>query len=459
MISDAVELIPLSAISVDWDSRRPIDESHAKDLAFSIAQEGLIHTIIVDESTTLAVGGHRLSAFQFNQEKKVTCPVPEWKDWSFIPARRATNITPSDLARIELVENLKHRKLSWKEEVKAITELDSLCKEELSDWSTEKTATLLNIQQSTVSRARMIQPLIEDPAVTAAPTFGAAWNIVQRQNQRKAAAVIERAIGAGTVAMSIDQVLGKEPLIEPSPEKVEEIEEERKEDSPIINDSFLTFAPSYSGPRFNFLHCDFPYGINLTKSGGQNCAKDLSTYDDSEDVYWTLLQCLVDNQDKLLSSSCHIMFWFSQNLRRETEDFFAKNFPTFSLQKFLMIWDRIDNAGLLPDAQRYGRRNYETAFLLTSGDRKIVRPKALAFPYGGNKSDEKLHRSQKPIPVLTHFFSMFIDETTTFLDPTCGSGTSLRVAHDLSASHLVGLEIDSEMAEIAQKAYARHLAK
>jgi DNA modification methylase len=53
--------------------------------------------------------------------------------------------------------------------------------------------------------------------------------------------------------------------------------------------------------------------------------------------------------------------------------------------------------------------------------------------------------------MLRHFFSMFVDETTTMLDPTCGSGASLRAAEDLGAKLVVGLELDPNYAKSANQ--------
>lgn len=95
----------------------------------------------------------------------------------------------------------------------------------------------------------------------------------------------------------------------------------------------------------------------------------------------------------------------------------------------------------MPDPQRYGRRTYETAFLLTFGDRKIVKGADLSFSFSRINTE---HRSQKPVEVLAHFFSMFVDETSRVLDPTCGSGTSLITAKRLGAAKVLGLERDPE---------------
>ena len=51
--------------------------------------------------------------------------------------------------------------------------------------------------------------------------------------------------------------------------------------------------------------------------------------------------------------------------------------------------------------------------------------------------------------MLRHFFSMFVDETTSMLDPTCGSAASLRAAEDLGAKSVLGLELDPNYAKAA----------
>lgn len=65
------------------------------------------------------------------------------------------------------------------------------------------------------------------------------------------------------------------------------------------------------------------------------------------------------------------------------------------------------------------------------------------------------HMSEKPEPVLNHFFRMLVDEHTRLLDPTCGSGSALRSAESLKAENVLGLEINPEFAERARLALAQ----
>ncbi len=61
--------------------------------------------------------------------------------------------------------------------------------------------------------------------------------------------------------------------------------------------------------------------------------------------------------------------------------------------------------------------------------------------------------SEKPKPVLRHFFRLFVDEYSTVLDPTCGSANALMVAEEMGAKQVLGLEIDKEFYELAKENY------
>ena len=74
-------------------------------------------------------------------------------------------------------------------------------------------------------------------------------------------------------------------------------------------------------------------------------------------------------------------------------------------------------------------------------------------------TDKLFHTSTKPEPMLRYFMKMFVDEHTSMLDPTCGSGAALRAAESLGAQHVLGLERDAEHAENARNALRQFRVK
>jgi len=91
----------------------------------------------------------------------------------------------------------------------------------------------------------------------------------------------------------------------------------------------------------------------------------------------------------------------------------------------------------------------ETCLYASREDRKIVRTVSGAY---GSPTNKDLHPSTKPEPMLRHFFQMFVDENTSLLDPTAGSGSALRAAESLGAKRMLGLEVDQEYAKNANVA-------
>jgi hypothetical protein len=199
---------------------------------------------------------------------------------------------------------------------------------------------------------------------------------------------------------------------------------------------FCEWVKTYDGAPFNFLHCDFPYGINTDKRNQGNAIPALGGYDDSRETNLTLLKALCDNLDRICADSAHIMFWFSMHHYADTVDCLSKH---FKIDPLPLIWVKSPPMGLVPDPMRRPRQIYETCLFGSRGDRKILTPVANAY---AGPTDGSGHPSAKPKDMLGHFFEMFVDENTRMLDPTCGSGTALCAAESLDAAQILGIEIN-----------------
>jgi hypothetical protein len=217
--------------------------------------------------------------------------------------------------------------------------------------------------------------------------------------------------------------------------------------SDILHANFLEWAPQYSGRKYNFLHVDFPYG-NL-EIGPQMRGNEHTMYDDNPKLYVELLDCFCENLDRFFAEFGWCMFWYAERMNRFTRDTFRFKAPTFNIQLNPLIWVHSDNAGISPDARRRPRHIYDSCLLMSRGDIPIVRVKADAY---ASPTDHKLHPSTKPVPMLKHFFEMFVDEHTSVFDPTCGSGAALRAAEALGANKVLGIEADWDRCEVARKA-------
>jgi hypothetical protein len=319
------------------------------------------------------------------------------------------------------------------------------------------TAAACGLTISTISLyLRVHAEMGENVRVAEAGTAREAYNIVTRRDARSAGQALEELIAP--VARPLTQIEVPEPgtieLPAISPRPLALVPVPVKPPGPLpaaetlLQASFLDWAPQYSGPRFNFIHCDFPYGIDFA-SGPQGLGSEEAVYNDGKDIYFTLLHCLLDNLDRLLGVSGHIMFWYSEQHGDATRAILRAKAPSLKLLRHPLIWLKSDNAGIAPDSRRGPRHIYETALILSRGDRQIVRVKADGYSAPTNKT---LHPSTKPEPMLRFFFEMFVDDYTQMLDPTAGSGAALRAAESLGAKTVLGLEIDSQYIGPARRA-------
>ena len=433
-----MKIVPINRITVNRSERQRRELTNLDELADSIRRHsesltdtgGLINPIVVTRELILVAGERRLTACR------------DILNRTEIAVTFTDELSPAVLRSIELEENIKREELSWQDYCLAIKEFHELKSSENPDWSETSTGAAVGLAHTNVHKRLAVanEIVAGNPRVVEAPKYSVAWGIVERKREREgdsALTELRTAIATATpIAGDAVPSSGGTPA-EPAPRPTEPL-------APIQVASFLDWAPAYTGPRFNFIHCDFPYGIDADKFN-QGGAAAHGGYEDSEDYYWQLLRALSNNLDRIAGPSCHIMFWFSMKFYTPTIEFFAKH-TDFTIDPFPLIWSKSDNVGILPDPSRGPRRIYETALHGYRGDRKIVQ--AVANSYSA-PSDRAFHMSTKPVPMLRHFFRMFVDTNSIVLDPTCGSGSALRAADAAGAKHVLGLELNPEFADRA----------
>ena len=403
MTSGTFVSLPISSITVNRDKRQRKELTKIEELAASIAKVGLINPIVVTPEYELVAGERRLTAVQSLGHTHVACQF-------------TTDLDELALHEIELEENVKRVDLPWQDECKAIEDYHKFKASSNEAWTMNDTADALNIARTKVGQAIAIAKELAsgNERVIEAPKFSTARGIVERAAERKRTSTLN------TIAAVVEDKEPAAPTV------------------PVLNTSFIDWYQSYTGPQFNFIHCDFPYGVNADKHA-QGAASELGGYEDSFSVYTALLDALENAMPKLVAESAHIMFWFSMDFYQLTFDRLTK--MGWRINPFPLIWHKSDNSGILPDPQRGPRRIYETCFFGSLGDRKIVRSvsNVVAAPV-----TKEIHMSEKSLPMLTKFMEMFVDEHTVMLDPTCGSGNSLKAALKHRAHSVLGLEINKE---------------
>jgi len=426
MTSASFESIALDSIIIDRANRQRKTLKNVNELAESIRSVGLINPPVVTRDLLLVAGERRTEACRL-------------LGWTSIPVQYADQVEPDELALIELEENVKRLDLTWQEQNDAITDYYLLQKKNDPAWNQSKTAEALGMSPSAISQHLIVakgRRADKIAGIEEVDKFSTAIGLSQRAQDRANAAV-ERDLAVE------DEVLGLPPL--PLTEGEPPAPPAPKRKAEILNEDFLQWSETRRKP-FNLIHCDFPYGVSTGDKDGQSAAKRLGSYDDSEATYWKLVNALITNGPNFIAPSAHLIFWFSLKFYSLTKE--ALEAGGWKVDPFPLIWHKSDNAGIIPDKDRGGRRTYETAFFASRGDRKVVRPVAISH---SSPTTKDFHTSEKPAAMLSHFFRMTVDSSTRLLDPTCGSGMAVRVAEESGAAKAVGLEVNAEFAELAKK--------
>jgi ParB-like chromosome segregation protein Spo0J len=448
-VTDHFERLPLSSIIVNREERQR-RELDVTDLLDSIRQHGVLFPIIVS----------RISIREQCEEQQSYCNYPSCGGCGFpeallvagerrleasrflslpsIPVRWIEDLSSIEMQIIELEENLKRQDLPWQDQTRAISRIHSLYISLDPEWTMTETARALSLSLGWISlHLKVAEEMEREAPVRRIAEPGRAGSVREVYN-----AIARRE--AREQGNALEDLLKVPPLVSAAPSLPSL--------SPVLCESFLSWAPAFEGEKFNFIHCDFPYGREVV--GPQMLEGEESFYDNSPEVYFSLLDSLCENLPRLLSLSGHLMFWTSSEIlqpspyARETWSRFAKTDLLFS--RFPLIWVKSDNSGIASDPLRGPRHVYEVALLASRGGRQIARVVSDAY---AAPSDRRLHPSTKPEPMLRHFFSMLVDGTSRVLDPTAGSGTALRAADSLGAERVLGLEISEEYTRVANQAF------
>lgn len=418
MTSGHFASFPVDQIYVIREGRQRKELTNIEELAGSIAAVGLIHPPVIERDGQLRVGERRWTAIKS-------------LGWTHMPVQFVDELDEAALQLLELEENLKRVALPWQDECISVAKYHALRLDDDETWTIERTADMLGMSATSAADRINVHKQMEagNQRVLEAPKFSVAKNVTVRVRERAAQSAVTAALAT-----------------RPNAEKPKERE------VPLLLADFNEWAPQYSGEPFNMLHCDFPYGVNADKHDqGQAAAQ--GGYKDDFHTYQTLLTTLgvAMWNGNLVAQSAHLIFWFSMDYYQFTKD--ALEVMGWKVNPFPLVWYKSDNTGILPDPQRGPRRNYETAFLASRGDRKLTARGAVSNVAVWPGKDKSLHMSEKPQGMLKHFMGMVVDEHSNVLDPTAGSANALKVATSLGAPRVLGLEALPEFYQRSKEAY------
>lgn len=458
MIENKIQLLPISGIILGREERfrKKLNGEHVRRLARQIQDHGLIHAVLVNAETgQLIAGENRIAAFEYLQTIEAECKFSSYQGWTKIPTRKAKDVTQLERGIMELSENIGNSPMLWQDIAAGIVALQDQMEGE-EDSSAAALSQHLGLSKSQIWRYLILGRNLHLEEIVACTSSKTAINILNRKKERALDSIMDNADFDPEPAPIQSNGLGTEeenlqlefPNEQPEKKRDSVPSQPKKAATPTIAtetekfvgtcEDFLSWAEHYSGPRFNLVHFDPPYGIGLDKSSTMK-KSGRGQYEDSEDLFHAITDKLLQKQDRIISQSAHIVFWHSAQDRQMVVDKLTN--AGWRVWLYPLIWHKSCNTGLFPDSNRGPRHTYEMATLASRGDRKIVKLVADSFSSPAVKSSG--HESEKPVEMLEHFFTMLVDESTQIFDPTGGSGNSLRAAKRKGAAGGLFLELES----------------
>lgn len=434
--------VPYNLIFVSDDRQRKT-LTGITELAESIKQHGLITPLCV----TLEDGKYKLVAGERRYRAIGTLGWPE------VTVNLFESLSKTDQEIIELEENVRREDLPWPDRINATARL-------VEAYSLPQSEAALKLQIPIATLSKMItlaSGMKSNPKLSFASSWTSAYQALIDQQKKQSDATFESILGdVGSLEVELDaggeiisvssagrsnstpsvEATGSTPSAEPPASGGVPV----PSNTYAALHSFLDWAPTYEGKRFNLIHCDFPYGLNMDTANlqGSSVRWDATDgrYSDSPELFDDLVEVFFEKQNRFVADSAHCIFWLAHKN-------FGKIWSRFKYFGWIpcevpLIWHKSDGKGIAPDPRRQPRRTYEIAVFASRGDRTIAKVKDASF---SSPTTKEHHLSEKPLAVVTHFLEMCVDETTEILDPTCGSGTALEAALRLGASRALGLDV------------------
>jgi hypothetical protein len=338
-----------------------------------------------------------------------------------VPCRLLSDLTQNEIMVLEFEENNKRKKLPWREEVNAIGTIHASYLKSETSWSQSQTANILSIPESKLSNILNVFNNLDAKILIHAENLSQAISLLSRFQKTK-----ETVISSEIKSILSTSKLFSPPPVSPStPVSLPNISLDKEEEIlSILNHDFTKWILTYSGPKFNFIHCDFPQ---------------------SPQNFWPIYNCFFGNLSKLLSENAHILFWLDMNYFSEVQETIVK-YKNLSYLVNPLIWNKSDTK----TNYKLGNppiNTYEVALVISHNSRNFLKP--IQNIYSTPRASQPICPNQKSQPMLKYFFQNFIDENTNVFDPTCGSASALLAAEELNAKSILGLELSKDRCDKA----------
>ncbi len=398
--------IPRSAIV--FGERFREDYGDLNELASSIKKEGIIQPLAVrydgDNKYTLLAGGRRFRAAEIAEVDEIPVRI--------YPA----SISDLEMRSIELMENVCRKDLTWIEAAKLRKEIHRLqvqihgeAKSATGEgWSQDKTAALLGVDRTTISKDLQLADALEHiPVLERAKTRADAVKLLKKLTNEVERAHYARQIMTQQETSPLDRV-------------------RREIASRFVVGDFFEMVKQVPNGSIDFVEIDPPYAIELQDKKTAN-SEGLEYYNevDKKDYVDFLIGTLQETW-RVMAENSWMIIWFAPDPWFEPI-YLAMKAVGLRGKRLPAVWVKGTGQSLNPE--RSLANAYEMFFYAKKGDPKLYKAgRVNTFMYKPVYSRRKIHPTERPIEMMEDILMTFSPMNGRVLVPFAGSGNTILAA-------------------------------
>lgn len=443
---------------------RSIDQDHVEDLKKSIADKGLMQSVVVTadgDRYRLVAGEHRLEAFRQLGITKIPAEdlVSSLRRQGKI--KKDEVLSDADLLTYEIEENIKRLSMTWQDRVLSVERYHKLAKAQASrnkeQWLQSQTGDILGIDQSYVSRflilAERLRKEPEGPIAKAATVVDALRLLLQekldvakrkqvdllKQKQAEVKITAQRA-NVDVNAMKVQLPAGlaeQEAAALESPSN--DLPKSYFYDLYFHGDALKTLSEVAKVKTINHIVTDPPYGIDMDHLlAYKNISDVVETHQVDANV--ALLYELLRVAREVIHPKGFMCMWYDLDHHNMLQARAAE--VGWKVCRWPFVWAKTSSCMNQAAAYNFTKSTEVCMILRASEDSVLVQKQSNNFVLASAAHDSA-HPFHKPFQVWERLINAVSYEGQTIVDPFAGSGSCLSAALTLNREP-VGIEIDEK---------------
>ncbi len=432
-----------------------------EELARSIADNGLLHPLVVDNSNRLVAGGRRLAAFSLLAGGHVDGV--DASRFQLVPITRFGELDEAQRKLLELEENLRREDTTWQEKVLGLYDYHRICYKKAlkrnEKWTQAATGKLINMEQGPVSTMLNVAKVLKDDpedVIKDCTSLADAIKLLISRKQDEASKEQLKRINAKRAELAKDVSLARANITAPTIVLNTSSSPEDAGERLVVNTKQLLVKPQdvadfyYHGsaldllPKIaakttiNHIICDPPYGIDMSNLNGASIDRVADTHEVEPNKQ--LLKAFLDVAYNALADDGFLCMWYDLDHHEKLQTWGRE--AGFKVCRWPIVWCK--SSPCSNQASQYNvTKSTEVCLMLRKSEQSVIKTKQSRNWIVSPSASTPTHPFVKPFELWKYLIETVSVEGQTIVDPFAGEGSALAAIFRLQRNPL-GIEIDEK---------------